>query len=313
MKRKVVKHGPATFIISLPSKWIKKFNISKGDQLNVSEEGKSLLITTERGKKGGKVEVDITDLDRTSIIFLMRALYKEGYDEIALIFNNQSTVHYRLDKEITIMSLIYDEVNKLPGMEVIQQRPNRCVLKALSEMSYSEFDPLLRRIFLLMIDMCNDLIKGIENADQELLATIEQKHLTITKFINFCKRILKKHGLPDYNRSASMARLITGLKRILDVFKHTGRYAIALKPKPKKELINIMRDVETEFLFFYQLFYKFRNIKVLKISEIRDKITKSIIKNYSKLSKEEIIVLTQFSLAADLIASSMQSRIALEH
>ena len=35
MKRKTVLHGQSTLTVSLPSEWVKKFNVGKGDELNL--------------------------------------------------------------------------------------------------------------------------------------------------------------------------------------------------------------------------------------------------------------------------------------
>ncbi|MDP7457762.1 MAG: hypothetical protein QGH47_03480 [Candidatus Woesearchaeota archaeon] len=313
MKRKVVKHGPATYIISLPSKWIKRFDIRKGDQLEVNEDGKMLTISTEKSKKEGKIEVDISGLDRTSIVYLIRALYKLGYDEINLLFKNQSTPHYRLDINRTVISIIHEEVDRLPGMEVIQQRANRCVIKTLSEMSFSEFDASLRRIFLLLIDALNDLTNGIMNKDKELLATIEQKNNTINKFLSFCQRILNRHGLPDFSRTANMLRIISTLKKILDVIRISSRLAIALDCKPSQETNKLLSNTHQSILYFYQLFYKYSNVKVQRISEIRDNISKKILNSYKKLSKEELVLVMKISQIITLIGAAMEARMGLEY
>ena len=47
MKRKIVKQGAATMTVSLPTSWIKKFDLRQGDSIDVQEIGKSLVMTTE--------------------------------------------------------------------------------------------------------------------------------------------------------------------------------------------------------------------------------------------------------------------------
>ena len=58
MKRKVVLHGPSTLTISLPYSWIRKFNIKKGQELNVEECGKELVIKIEEEPNLEKREIN---------------------------------------------------------------------------------------------------------------------------------------------------------------------------------------------------------------------------------------------------------------
>ena len=43
MKRKINAVGTGTLTVSLPNKWAQKYNLKKGDELNVAEEGGSLV------------------------------------------------------------------------------------------------------------------------------------------------------------------------------------------------------------------------------------------------------------------------------
>jgi len=43
MKRKVSQIGPATLMVSLPSKWAKQFGVKKGSELEIEEKGNKLL------------------------------------------------------------------------------------------------------------------------------------------------------------------------------------------------------------------------------------------------------------------------------
>ena len=133
MKRSVIQIANSTQLISLPRKWALKYGIKKGDELEVEEQGNKLYIGTEKTQESGNIEVDITGLDRDSFMFLIRILYIRGYNEIKLIFSNPTKNHHRLGKKVKVISEIHTEVNRLTGIEVIQQREDFCILKVLSE------------------------------------------------------------------------------------------------------------------------------------------------------------------------------------
>ena len=51
MKRKLVKQGAATMMISLPSKWIKENSLEKGSEVELEEEGSSVMISVDKKEK----------------------------------------------------------------------------------------------------------------------------------------------------------------------------------------------------------------------------------------------------------------------
>ena len=62
MKRKVVKHGPSTLIISIPSGWAKKYSVKQGDELDVDEQGSRLIIDNKGEKQLPEINMDISGL-----------------------------------------------------------------------------------------------------------------------------------------------------------------------------------------------------------------------------------------------------------
>ena len=48
MKRKIIKQGHNTLTVTLPSKWVKDLNLSAGDEIELIEKDKSILITSEK-------------------------------------------------------------------------------------------------------------------------------------------------------------------------------------------------------------------------------------------------------------------------
>ena len=44
MIRKVNLIGPSSLMISLPSKWVRRLQVKKGDEIEVKEKGNSLVV-----------------------------------------------------------------------------------------------------------------------------------------------------------------------------------------------------------------------------------------------------------------------------
>ena len=122
MKRKVIQHGPSSLIISLPNSWVKKYGVSKGDEIEVDEQENNLLISVEKNITLSQAEINISGLDRTIILYLIRGFYRLGYDQIKIIFNNKTTTYQRENKEVEVISVINKEVNRLIVLLKIYKR-----------------------------------------------------------------------------------------------------------------------------------------------------------------------------------------------
>ena len=81
MKRKVVKLGPATLVVSLPTKWIKELNVKQGDEVEVGEQDRDLLIQTKKDSAVEKCEVDISKMDTLMKRYVFAKYIKPGVEE----------------------------------------------------------------------------------------------------------------------------------------------------------------------------------------------------------------------------------------
>jgi len=313
IKRSVIQIANSTQLISLPRKWSLKYNIQKGDELEVEEDGDKIIVGTEKTQESGDIEVDITGLDRDSFMFLIRVLYIRGYNEIKLIFNNPIVDHHRIDKKVKVISEIHSEVNRLTGIEVIQQRENFCILKVLSESSIKDFELILRRIFLLISDASIDLIKGAGKGDKYLVESMEEKHNTVTKFMASALRLLNKVGHPNHKNTFLYYHIIESMDNVNDILKESARYIVNFKIKISKTCENILYRINESLSDYHKLFYKFDYKLVEKLSSERYSILDSIQLLSKKLSKDEIMLIMNMERIVEEILGLKVTRIALEY
>ena len=62
MKRKVIQIAGSTQLVSLPRKWAKEHNVRKGDEVDVQENGNTVIVTVGNLNMVEKAEIDITNL-----------------------------------------------------------------------------------------------------------------------------------------------------------------------------------------------------------------------------------------------------------
>lgn len=313
MKRKVIQIANSTQLISLPRKWTLKYGVKKGDEIEVEENGSKIIVSTERFIDIQKIEIDVTGLDRTSILYYIQGLYRMGYDEITVRFNEQYVIHLRTGQKKSVISVIHEIVSRLTGFEIVQQKENFCVIKDISEISSKEFDTALRRIFLLLIDVNNDLLDGTKNDNKSLIETIDEKHNSVMKFVSYCLRIINKKGYAEHRKATVIYHIIANLDKVVDVIKYSARYLVENNIKLKKESKVFLEPIHSSINLYYEFFYKFDIKKVSVMYENRDKIIKLIAKNVKKIPPQDLVYICNLAPMLELITDIADSRISMEY
>ncbi len=312
MRRKVIQIAESTQLISLPRKWCVERGIKKGDELEVEALGCRLTVTTEKGLQSESVEVDITKLDRTSIMHLIRGLYKKGYDEIKLACSHPTTHHYRLDQDISVSAVIHQEVNRCPGLEIVEEKKGYSVLKVISNADPKELDNILRRTFILISDTSKDLIIAAKNNDRVLLQSIEGKHDNVTRFISHSLRLINKRH-DETKNTHFMYHTISMLDKIIDIAKETARNLLNYNKKLMPESYEIMEHICESYSMFYDLFYKFDLEKVHKITELKEKIYSDLIAKTKNVPPDEVLFLFDMYQALEIFNTLTETRMSMEY
>ena len=173
MQKRLVAQGNATLTLSLPSKWIKTNNLGKGDEVNLELENNDIIIRTTPQNSVEKITIDTKEIpyDKQTLM----ALTHLGYDEIVIV-NVDSRVNNLVDQKI----------GECVGYEIVEQTTERIVVKNLSSGPLeSEFNTIMRKIFLTTKNVSEQLLEYVENqklTEAKSLISIENNN---NKFIDF--------------------------------------------------------------------------------------------------------------------------------
>lgn len=184
MKRKLVKQGAATLMVSIPSKWAKKFNLDKGDEIEVEEKGSSLILGLEGKKAFSETEINLISLTETSVRTLITNAYRLGYDKITLNFEEKATLE--IVKDIVEHNLV--------GFEIIKKESNFCILENITEPSGDQFNNIFSKIFMNIDEL---FILAEKMMLGEKHQPYRETELKIQQFDNFCRRIISKNNLHE--------------------------------------------------------------------------------------------------------------------
>lgn len=245
MRRKVVKHGTATLTISLPSKWVKRFGVKAGDELDVVENNQILTISTDKNAALDKTEIDLDKLGLFNKNFLSN-IYQMGYDEVKITYDSVDTYQE-----------IVNRLSNCIGFEIINQGERYCEIKSIAEISHTEFDKVLSRTFLILLSMSRDCLEAIRGKQFSRLAEIRAMEAVNNKLTDYCRRILNKKGYKDPKKTTALYSVVHDLEKIADDYKHICDL-LKHRTKPvSKDIIGLFEDVHEFLDTFYHLYYKF--------------------------------------------------------
>ena len=245
-----MQHGDSTLTVSLPAKWVKRFNVKKGDEINVEDLDREIRITSEKEFNLEKKQFDIGNLKRLGISYIT-SLYRSGYDEIHLNYDDNNyieTIHDVLSNEIT-------------GFEIIKQGSNYCVIKDLTG-SKDEFNTALRRIWLLTLDLANETFNSMDKKNKNNLKNMYFMDNSINKFSNYCLRLLNKKIYINNNKSPLYYYLIKSLEELADKYKDLYKFYLSNDVNLNREITAIFKIINEHLNEYYILFYKYDKEKM---------------------------------------------------
>ena len=269
MKRKIIQIAGSTHLVSLPKEWIVQNNVKKGDEVDVSHEHERVVITTANAPVEQSVTLDARSMKKF-IFRLVLAVYKSGYDHVELIVNDPLVLS-NLSRQITTM---------MPGFEIVDQQSDRVTIKNLSKVLDSEFDVLLRKIFLLLKTIGKNTHEVLQNKERAKLEEVLILEQTCARFCNFCERMLNKNGHKDLRKIGFLSNVVHDLAKLGSQYRHLCLYL--LDPKNQKnavkissELLETLEKVTNLYTEVYELFYKYDPDKISPIAQKRDAIALS--------------------------------------
>ncbi len=181
--RSLVQHGPATLMVSLPAKWLKKNNLGKGDEINVEEKGEELVLKSKNKKIKKQVEIKLTSKEESSIRAILTNLYRLGYEKISLSYSEEKTLDV-IEKETK---------NSMIGFEITKREKTSCIIENILEPSQDQFENILSKFFLNIDELFLAAGSFAEGKKIEFESTEKQ----IQSFDNFCRRMITKDNYDE--------------------------------------------------------------------------------------------------------------------
>ena len=332
MKRRIIKQGHSTLTMTLPSEWVKKLNISPGDEIDVFEDGGSLIVSGKQNGKPKSATIDITGLSIPMLWRFFQSAYREGYDEIRLIYDSnkksyEGAYNYYASQfeykrmgeepaEKPALNMIQELVDRFIGIAVIDHGEGYCTVKEMGELTSKEFDNSLRRIFLLILEMFDKIIDLVENnkvGDMGVCKTIHTMDINIDRFIDYCCRINNKINDSSFQKNKPIMFSTLFLLELLgDEFKYIGNH-LAKSKKKVDEITEFAETVKKHFEMYYTLFYKFNRDMAIKFGQNDFKIYNDHFKWKESQNKDVQSIRGHLMQISKFIFCLMELRIEMQY
>lgn len=289
MKRKVIKLGPATLVVSLPTKWVKNLSVKSGDYLEVDEQNKDLVIKTKNSFGSDKEILDLTNTNKL-LRRIITARYFNGVDEIDVKVDSSEK-----------LKVIQKRVSELIGMEIVEQSKNKILIKNIQGENIESFDTLFRRVFFLIDSLSDETLKAFKNKETDL-EYLNEMETNINRFSDYCFRSLIKKGYSNYKKTPFFYCALFLLESLADEHKYLINYINENKMKLSNELIGIYADINKFYKNLANLFFKFSIESAISLAEEYDDINNNIKTSLKKLkSIANVTLLKDFARMSDLI------------
>lgn len=282
MKRSVIQLAGKTYVISLPSKWVKQYNIHKGDELDISEDSNDatcLKISKIGLKTDFKKDVNLTNYGPDMTRRIIGALYKKGYDEV--------NIHY---EEPETFNIIRNEIDSgLIGLEIINNSKSNCTLKMVVNQNLEDFDAMYRRLFYLLIGVGEDALKSLNPLNKEKLYEVILRDKNINKLADYCRRMINKSK--DIN-AVYRYDIAENIEKIGDEYRDMFRFIYDNNLELKKNILKKIEDVNAYFVLFHKINYDFNVNESAEFSKRKKKLREEINELIKKASHNDIVILS---------------------
>jgi len=313
MRRKIIEQGYNTLTVSLPKKWCDNHKLKNGDEIDITEKGNCLLVSKEAFSGAGSVSVDVSGLDRSTIILLVQSLYTYGYDSIEIKTRDSKARWHWGNKEISLHSIINYSISRLIGAELVNSSNGVYSIQIIAGELKESFDIVLRRIFLLIQDLFETFVERYRKNDVSIIEQIEFKYVQIRRFMNYILRLLNKFGHEDATKTTFYFGIIKSFSRIVESLKNlSGPPEQPLKIS--KKACDLMQEVKETFDDYYNLFYKYNISKISEIVKRRDLFKRKVYyEEFKKLSKDDAYLIGSIEQIVDSIIDLSELKMAIEH
>ncbi len=266
MKRKLIGQGAGGVTVTLPINWIRECSLEPGSEVDVSQVDAGILISGVGIKQEKFLHLDLSPYEHRMILNFLNQSYRLGYDTLTLQYTTED--QYQSIKTIT--------QNTLLGFEIVEHKTlnpkqKQLILQNIAEPDPEKFDIILRKIFLQIIDLAQNITQDLKTNHLSLPQIHESKN-QIDKLTNYTRRTIIRQKVGG-EKVVLLYSIITQLSLICHAYYYMYQYSSEKKKKLSPELQFYLIGINQMFRTYYDAFYAKDLKKLSFISKMHDELT----------------------------------------
>ncbi|MBI5389971.1 hypothetical protein HZB02_00605 [Candidatus Woesearchaeota archaeon] len=256
--------GRQSYTVTLPKEWVTEQNIDKTMTVDMQVTGDKVTVSPTQAT--GQQVVLKVDAYEQSLMKVIPSLYRMGVQQIVCLISKPEQ-----------MENVSQICGGLIGFEVVDQTKQKMVLQEITRESEENFKTILRRIFLLLLEMTES------QHEQEVLVL----NKNCKRLINYCQRLIVKRGYEEVTKTPFYFLLLDQLEKIGDEVRWL--FLSQEKLPLKKEVFQLLR---AGYRLFYQFESKTYGEAVLRTYELKHLLLKRKTQSNGAMHLHNIVRLT---------------------
>jgi phosphate uptake regulator len=265
MKRKIIKQGNGAFTLTLPIEWIRKNRIDESFEVELREEGKSIIVNSGGKVFGGKVKVDFSKVEVRGIYIHVSALYAKGIDEI------------EVSSEKDISQKLINACSNTLGYALVSQEGNKYIIKDMGGQEL-EIDEIFKRVFQMILMFYDSSLEDIYGKQEETNEGLILRDREINKFCLYLQRSINKMSYQEVVDGRTLFTYSFELEKISDEIQRLWRTSIKYNIKKSNEIKNLMKKVRQGLNLAFDSYFQFNLNRAEEIRKLREGVRRDSMK-----------------------------------
>ena len=241
MKRKIVKQGNGGFTLTLPVKWVREQELKAGDEVDIIEDQKNLMLCPASITKVPKsITINLELGEYNQYRSFIGGLYRSSYDQIKVEFTNTK-----------VLPILQQVVDSLYGFEVLDIGKNSCTIHGIYREEKPEIKLHIQKMINIIIAMqmmiLEDAQQGKIGSEPQLLQfrnnLLKQRDLIARVIVQ--QKLLDNTHFPYYLLSFNLWNIA---RNYYDLY-----LALEKKNMPQKQVKLFIKINQFVYLFLHQL------------------------------------------------------------
>jgi len=255
--RKIIKFGKSSYVVSLPTDWVKRNKLEKGDSLFINENLNNELVFNPRpfeGRAGKKqITIHIDGKDKSRIKREIVSAYLNNYN---IIKTEGDTAKYG--------GYVRDAIKNLMALEIVDENSKEIIAKDFLDLKEVTFEEIIRKIDTITKSMMLD-VKTIDGKgdSENLMQRDEQINRLVYLIMRTMRFTLDNPGMANKKNLLKMTFILNvwditlNIEKIADDVKRAARHFSRVKSKKSmKGLLQLFGEIEKFYWDTMRAYYE---------------------------------------------------------